>query len=625
MPSNGIQVAISGEITPTAISDTFPVLNPYWGLGGLRSVVNLTDRDSITPQRREAGMLVYAQTPGRYYKLEAGLTNTDWTDLGTSLGGGNYLPSIIREVYLVQDLSDALRMGGASNNVYTTFQTAYNAADALQVSLGPNSVVIIIVGNTLTSVSALGGITNSAGNLILTSNYNPRVRISGISSSVSVLGEIIATNASGNGFNIGTSNNLPLSLNNVRIGNLSTSATGSTGNSGGIVLNLSNSIVGNLNANITNVSNITGSGGGINVISTIGTSTIININNSSIGATSTSGSITLQGNLSITTLQGANSNLSGPINIYSGIYIGILTITVVGTTPNNITATKSTLGAVNITVPGNSTVTFEQCNIGNGIILHNGIGTNQVTSVVRDSIVDYYDSNLLTRTIATSTTFRGANNFNRGILQNVGNNSIFDMCTFSSVNHINTWGLIEQIGTDCSIIKSNFIIIGSGTSQHGYSIRNTANVSITSKGNNFVKGFFAVITNTIQLLELQKNTYTASSLPSSILILDPIEDDFVYLNLDSDVSFEMNPLQKGNPQVGKVYTMMVQHDGSLNTYLIDFTGSGVNTSYYIPFVQDEGTGIVTVTPTITVTAPKYLIRYMFDGQYMWVSYNKNYN
>lgn len=624
MPSNGIQIAITGEITPTSLTDTFPVINPYWGLGGLRNVVDLIDRDAITSARREAGMIVFVASVGRYYKLESGLSNLDWTDLGTTLGGGGSSIPIVRYVYLIQDISDASMMGGTSKNVYTTFQSAYDAANTLQISLGTNSVVVILVGNTIATINGLGTITNSVGNLILNANYNPRVRISGINPSVSVLGDIIATNNSGNGFNIGTSSYLSFSISNVRLGNLSSSATGTSGNSGFMVLNTFNCILGNITSNITNVSNTTGSGGGILINSSIGNTTITSINNSSVGSLSTSGIISLQGNLLIGNLQGANSNLGSSVTIGTGVNITNLNINVIGTTPNNISITRSTLGTVNITSPGNSTITFEQCNIGTLTVLQNGNGVNQVTSVVRDSIVNYYDSNLLTRTIATSTTFRGATNFNRGILQNIGNNSIFDMCTFSSVDHINTWGLIDQIGTGCSIIKSNFIIVGSGTNQQGYSIRNNSNVSIISKGNNFAKGFFAIITNTIQLVELQKNTYTATSLLSSILILDPIEDDFVYLNLDTDVSFEMNPEQKGNPQVGKVYMMMVQHDGSLNTYFIDFTGSGVNTSYYIPFVQDEGTGLVTIAPTIGVTAPKYLIRYVFDGQYLWVSYNKNY-
>lgn len=89
MPSNGIQVAITGEITPTSLSDTFAVTNPYWGLGSLRNVGTNIDRDSITSQRREAGMLVYVQTIDKYFKLDVGLTNLDWIDLGANLGAGN--------------------------------------------------------------------------------------------------------------------------------------------------------------------------------------------------------------------------------------------------------------------------------------------------------------------------------------------------------------------------------------------------------------------------------------------------------------------------------------------------------------------------------------------------------
>lgn len=89
MPNNGIQVAITGEITPTSVGDTFAVTNPFWGLGGLRTVTNIIERDAITLQRREYGMLVFVSSIDRYYKLDTGLTNLDWIDLGSSLGGGS--------------------------------------------------------------------------------------------------------------------------------------------------------------------------------------------------------------------------------------------------------------------------------------------------------------------------------------------------------------------------------------------------------------------------------------------------------------------------------------------------------------------------------------------------------
>jgi len=82
-------VRLTGFIAPTDSNDTYPVTRPEWGLGGLRTVGNLALRDSITSQRREAGMLVYVISDDNYYKLETGLTNSDWVvvNFGTGATG----------------------------------------------------------------------------------------------------------------------------------------------------------------------------------------------------------------------------------------------------------------------------------------------------------------------------------------------------------------------------------------------------------------------------------------------------------------------------------------------------------------------------------------------------------
>jgi hypothetical protein len=71
-------VPYTGFIAPTDSTDTFPVTKPEWGLGGLRRVADLTERDAITSERRELGMLVYVEADQTYYTLKTGLTNSDW-------------------------------------------------------------------------------------------------------------------------------------------------------------------------------------------------------------------------------------------------------------------------------------------------------------------------------------------------------------------------------------------------------------------------------------------------------------------------------------------------------------------------------------------------------------------
>jgi len=71
-------IPYTGFIAPTDSTDTFPVTKPEWGLGGLRRVADLTERDAITSPRRELGMLVYVVADQTYYTLKTGLTNSDW-------------------------------------------------------------------------------------------------------------------------------------------------------------------------------------------------------------------------------------------------------------------------------------------------------------------------------------------------------------------------------------------------------------------------------------------------------------------------------------------------------------------------------------------------------------------
>lgn len=71
-------IPYTGFIAPTDSADTFPVTKPEFGLGSLRTVADITARDAITSQRREEGMLVYVVSESAYYKLEGGITNSDW-------------------------------------------------------------------------------------------------------------------------------------------------------------------------------------------------------------------------------------------------------------------------------------------------------------------------------------------------------------------------------------------------------------------------------------------------------------------------------------------------------------------------------------------------------------------
>ena len=74
-------VRITGVLAPTDSTDTYPVIDPVYGIDGLRSVADAAERDSITELRRREGMLVYVRDVGIYYRLLASpwaYDSTDW-------------------------------------------------------------------------------------------------------------------------------------------------------------------------------------------------------------------------------------------------------------------------------------------------------------------------------------------------------------------------------------------------------------------------------------------------------------------------------------------------------------------------------------------------------------------
>lgn len=78
--SGGVEVY--GFISPTDIVDTYPVIDPLYGIDGFRNVNNLTELNAIPTPRRRAGMVVGVSNGSVYYKLNPSPwsgTTTDWS------------------------------------------------------------------------------------------------------------------------------------------------------------------------------------------------------------------------------------------------------------------------------------------------------------------------------------------------------------------------------------------------------------------------------------------------------------------------------------------------------------------------------------------------------------------
>lgn len=85
MTQNTGTLVIAPIVTPDS-TDNFPTHISNMGKGGFHTVQALTDRDSISQERREEGMLCTVVDDGVTYQLLGGIDNNNWTPFA---GGGS--------------------------------------------------------------------------------------------------------------------------------------------------------------------------------------------------------------------------------------------------------------------------------------------------------------------------------------------------------------------------------------------------------------------------------------------------------------------------------------------------------------------------------------------------------
>jgi hypothetical protein len=98
------KIPVTGLISPVYSSDNYPVIDPRFGIDGLRSLDTLTDMYSVPLEKRRAGMVVgipnTSSNTVAYYKLKPegnGVTwsvgqASDWDGFLTSATGSNAVP-----------------------------------------------------------------------------------------------------------------------------------------------------------------------------------------------------------------------------------------------------------------------------------------------------------------------------------------------------------------------------------------------------------------------------------------------------------------------------------------------------------------------------------------------------
>jgi hypothetical protein len=72
---------VTAPIVPNDASDVYPTHDAKWGKDGYRSVIRITERDSIKTGLRTEGMQVYVKADSSIYQLRGGLTNNNWVKI----------------------------------------------------------------------------------------------------------------------------------------------------------------------------------------------------------------------------------------------------------------------------------------------------------------------------------------------------------------------------------------------------------------------------------------------------------------------------------------------------------------------------------------------------------------
>ena len=74
-------VKVSNFIVPMSVTDTYPTNLDIFGRGGIHSVDTIPNRDAITTERRNEGMLSFTKSNESMYALLGGITNDKWFKL----------------------------------------------------------------------------------------------------------------------------------------------------------------------------------------------------------------------------------------------------------------------------------------------------------------------------------------------------------------------------------------------------------------------------------------------------------------------------------------------------------------------------------------------------------------
>jgi hypothetical protein len=163
--SGGVEVF--GFISPSNTTDKYPVIDPLYGIDGLRNVNTLSDLNLIPTLRRRAGMLVGVSGGTTFYKLNLPPWNgtlSDWSLFELGFTGGTVTGNTIFTNGVTVNTFSAATYLGLPSDIYVSGFTYLDNTLTIERSSGnPNLFVTI---NDFTGLT-INGDLNVTGNTIV--------------------------------------------------------------------------------------------------------------------------------------------------------------------------------------------------------------------------------------------------------------------------------------------------------------------------------------------------------------------------------------------------------------------------------------------------------------------------
>jgi Concanavalin A-like lectin/glucanases superfamily/Fibronectin type III domain len=171
---------IVAPVVPLDTADVYPTHEAKYGRGGYRTAATTAERDAISAERREAGMLVHTASDGKTWKLSADLSS--WTEFASASSDPRwalFLPAAPSNVVAVAGDARAVLNWSQPNSLLDIPIASY----AIQYRAGSGTWQTFAVQQSSSRFATVTGLANGV-------SYNFRVK------AISAIGESEFSDAS---------------------------------------------------------------------------------------------------------------------------------------------------------------------------------------------------------------------------------------------------------------------------------------------------------------------------------------------------------------------------------------------------------------------------------------------